>query len=75
MPIKEGDEFLGVDQGSAMRLIINDWVSLYGELAIIFMIIVTLPILLIIPSVLYWPWKSSENLIPRLEEKNSSGNK
>jgi hypothetical protein len=54
--MKEGDEFGGVDQGSAIGLILHDWVLLYGEVMILFLFIAIFWPLLILPGLAYLLW-------------------
>ena len=57
MPENEGDEFHGVDQGSAIGGLFGEWASLYGEVALVFALFAGA---LAIPGYAYWQTKMSE---------------
>lgn len=56
-PEKEGDEFHGVDQGSALGGLFGTWVRLYGEVAAVFALFAGL---FTLPGAVYWQWKKQK---------------
>ena len=60
-PTKEGDEFGGVDQGSMIGLVLNEWVALYAEVLLLMTVIAMCWPLLFVPGAMYWGWKKLES--------------
>lgn len=57
IPIKEGDEFAGIEHNRDIQVAIHEWLVLYGEVMLIAIFVMFFWPLLLGPLVLYFLWK------------------
>jgi hypothetical protein len=53
VPIKEGDEFSGIEHNDDLQVALHEWPMLYGEMLLVLMVVVFLSPLLIGPAILF----------------------
>jgi hypothetical protein len=53
VPIKEGNEFGGIEHGNDLKVALYEWPILYGEMFLVLLVVVLFSLVLAGPVVLY----------------------